>query len=291
MTPARIRTARGDVECAALGEAGPAVVALHGAMGGWDQSAILARAIVDPGFRLLALSRPGYLGTPRSSGESPEAQADLYAATLDALAIERAAVVAISGGGPSAIQFALRHPLRCAALVLVSTVGSPDVPPPPLAFRLITRLARWRWFAARLERPRDPEVGARRAIPDAEVRARTLADPIAGPLLRDLLASTRHRMAERLEGTSLDIAASRVDAPLEDVRVPTLVVHGMSDRIVPFARHGAELARRIPASELLAVEGGDHVAIFTHRDRIAPRVRAFLAKHLERAESPIAGAR
>jgi len=280
MTPARIQTARGEVEYVELGEPGPVVVTLHGAMGGWDQSAILARAIVEPGFRVLALSRPGYLGTPSASGESPEAQADLYAAMLDALGVERAAVVAISGGGPSAIRFALRHAGRCASLVLVSTVGSPDVPRPPLAFHVMTWLARRRWFAARLERPQGPEVRARRAIPDANVRARTLADPVAGPLLRELLASTRHRMADRLTGTRLDIEASRRNVALENVRVPTLVVHGTADRVVPFSRHGAELARRIPGAELLAVDGGDHVAIFTHREMIAPRVRAFLAEHV-----------
>lgn len=278
MTPVTIQTARGAVEYAVLGGDGPAVIALHGAMGGCDQSALLAQAIVGSEYRVLAVSRPGYLGTPLTSGSTADAQADLYAALLDTLGIERAAVVAISGGGAWAIRFALRHPGRCAALVLVSTVGSPSMPAPPLAFHVITWLARMGWFARWLARPQDAEVRARRSIPDKELRLRTLADPVAGPLLRELLVSTRHRMAERLEGTRGDIEAARCALPpLEQMTVKTLVVHGTADRIVPFDQHGAVLAKRIPGAELLAVEGADHVAIFTHRDVIAARVAAFLS--------------
>lgn len=278
MTPVTIQTTRGAVEYASLGGGGPAVIALHGAMGGWDQSAILAKAIIGSGFRVLAVSRPGYLGTPLTSGPTMDAQADLYAAMLDTLGIRRAVVAAVSGGGASAIRFALRHPSRCAALVLVSTVGSPNLPAPPLAFHVMRWLARTRWFGRWLERRRDAEASARRAIPNEEMRTRTLADPVAGPLLRELFASTRHRMAERLEGTRLDIEASRIPLPpLEQMAVRTLVIHGTADRIVPFDQHGAVLARRIPQAELLAVEGAEHVAIFTHRDAIAARVAAFLS--------------
>jgi pimeloyl-ACP methyl ester carboxylesterase len=52
--------------------------------------------------------------------------------------------------------------------------------------------------------------------------------------------------------------------------------------VVPFSRHGAVLARRIPGAELLAVDGGGHVAIFTHRALVKARVDAFL-----RARAPI----
>src|SRR5512133_1902046 len=82
--PALSTTARGRVEWAEYG-AGPAVLALHGAMGGWDQSLLLARTIAAGGHRFIGLSRPGYLGTPLAAGRSPEEQADLYAAALDVL--------------------------------------------------------------------------------------------------------------------------------------------------------------------------------------------------------------
>lgn len=279
--PSSLTTARGRVEYAAAGQ-GPTVLALHGAMGGWDQAMILARTVDLTRFRAVAPSRPGYLGTALAAGRSADEQADLHAATLDTLGVERAAVLAVSGGGPSALRFALRHRARCWALVLVSTLGTPMRGALPLSARLAMWLGRQGWFAERLRRrlARDPEAPARRAILDPALRARTLADPEAGPLFRALLASTTDRLPLRIEGTRRDVRTGRGPAPpLEQVRVPTLVIHGTADRTVPFAQHGAVLARRIPGAELLALEGGEHVALFTHRAVITPRVDAFLRAH------------
>lgn len=280
-TPVSVRTARGVVEYAAIGE-GPAVLALHGAMGGWDQSLILARTLDPERFRAFALSRPGYLGTSLETGRSPEEQADLYAATLDALGVDRAAVIAISAGGPSAIRFALRHADRCWALVMVSSVGEPMRGRLPLAYHLAMWLGRRAFFGEWMRRrsARAPEKRARRSIRDPEVRARTFADPEAGSLFRQLLATTGDRFAQRIDGTQQDVRFGRQPSPpLEDVRVPTLVIHGTEDRVVPFDHHGAVLARRIPGAELLALEGGEHFALFTHRALIKPRLDAFLRAH------------
>ena len=73
-------------------------------------------------YRFIAVSRPGYLRTPAEVGKTPEEQADAFAALLDALKVDKAIMTGISAGGPPSMQFALRHPDRCAALLLVSAV-------------------------------------------------------------------------------------------------------------------------------------------------------------------------
>ena len=130
----RAMTKKGAVEYAEIGD-GPAVVSLHGAMGGWDQSLILAQTIGDAGYRYIAMTRPGYLGTPMGSGRSPEEQGDLVAALLDSLGIGKAGAMAVAGGGPAALQFAIRHPDRCAGLMLVSTCCVKVDTPIPFAFK------------------------------------------------------------------------------------------------------------------------------------------------------------
>jgi pimeloyl-ACP methyl ester carboxylesterase len=55
-----------------------------------------------------------------SSGQTLEEQADLYAALLDSLKVQRVAVIAYSAGGHSAIPFVLKYPERSSALVLLS---------------------------------------------------------------------------------------------------------------------------------------------------------------------------
>lgn len=65
-----------------------------------------------------------YLGTPLEGRETIDAQADLHAALLDVLGIERTGVLGWSGGGPSSYRLAVRHPQRVSGLVVLAGVSS-----------------------------------------------------------------------------------------------------------------------------------------------------------------------
>jgi pimeloyl-ACP methyl ester carboxylesterase len=277
--PAIVETPAGKVECAWWGE-GPAVLLLHGAMGGFDQGMTLGRAAVGPdGYKFVAVSRPGYLGTPLALGTTPEAQADLCAGVLDALAIREAAVIAVSGGGQCALQLALRHPGRCRALVMISACSASLTMRVPLRFHLVTFMARFPVLVSRMRRRAeiDPGGTARRVIPNPVLCAQTLEDPEVGPLFIEHLLSSMKRMSDRLPGTRNDIAQSRAPFayPLERIVAPVLIVHGTADELVPYA-HAESLAARLPRGELLPIPDGEHVCLFTHRRIIQRRVRQFL---------------
>lgn len=271
--------APGPVQFASYGQ-GPSLLSLHGAMGGYDQGLVLARVTgADAGMQVLAPSRPGYRGTPLSSGVTPEAQADLYAALLDRLRVERATVIAVSGGGASALAFALRHPGRCRALILVSTCAVRNPMPIPVGFRIMTGLARWPGFVRFLRDRalRDPQRRLARSFSDEGQRQRLLDDPVAWPLYNDLRREMFTEMAARLPGTANDIQVTRTrEFPLEQVRVPTLVIHGTRDPLLDYDRHGRQLAQRIPGARLLTLEEGGHAAIFSHRPQVADAVQRFL---------------
>ena len=108
----------GQIEYAVSGH-GPPVLVIHGAGGGFDQGMLLGRELAGRGYRAIAVSRFGYLRTPLPLDASPEAQADAHACLLEALGIDRAGVIGVSAGAPSAMQFAIRHRQRCSALVLL----------------------------------------------------------------------------------------------------------------------------------------------------------------------------
>lgn len=121
-----IETTSGSIEYTEFGE-GPAVIVLHGTIGGYDQAVLLADMLDTGSYRFICVSRPGYLRTPLETGPTFEAQADAYAALLNALAIEQAAVMAISGGGPPALQMALRHPDHVSGLVMIAANSDVNV--------------------------------------------------------------------------------------------------------------------------------------------------------------------
>jgi pimeloyl-ACP methyl ester carboxylesterase len=111
------QTRCGPIEYGIAGT-GPPLLFVHGAGGGFDQGLAFGADLAAAGFRVIAMSRFGYLRTPLPADASAAAQADAHASLLDALGIPRAAILGGSAGAPSAMQFALRHPDRTSALVL-----------------------------------------------------------------------------------------------------------------------------------------------------------------------------
>ena len=242
---------------------------------------LLAASAVGVGVRVVAPSRPGYLGTPLAAGPSPAEQADIYADILDSLGIDDAAVIAVSGGGPSALEFALRHPRRCRRLVLVSACTRRLELELPLRFHVMKLVARWPPLArvSMSGAVRDPVRAIRRSIADPQG-----AGGIArrfGSQFTVQRSATHHRGppgAAHPRGTENDHRrCHEADGwPLECIAVPTLAIHGTADRIVGFD-HAQGVAARVPGAELMAIEGGEHVCLFTHRRAIRTRVRVFLA--------------
>ncbi len=98
----------------AFDRARPTIVFVHGAANDHSVWALQSRYFAHHGYNVLAVDLPGH---GRSGGEalaSIEAIADWLAALLDALGVERAALVGHSMGSLAALDAAARHPSACA---------------------------------------------------------------------------------------------------------------------------------------------------------------------------------
>jgi pimeloyl-ACP methyl ester carboxylesterase len=124
----------GAIEYTVWGD-GPPMLLSHPLFGGFDMMTGFAETYLGEGHRFVAPSRFGYLGSSLPPAAMPADQADAYALLLDTLGIKRAAVFGYSGGGPSAIQFALRHAERTTALILMASAlpGKAGAPPEAVA--------------------------------------------------------------------------------------------------------------------------------------------------------------
>src|SRR5262245_50180537 len=126
-----VQTSRGLVDCAFAGpENAPAVLVLHGGLGGWDQAVSFAEDLELPSTcRVIAPSRPGYLRTLLSAGATTDQAADAMVALLDALNVRESFVVGLSGGGPTALAIAMRQAQRVRGLIMICAISHHHVQP------------------------------------------------------------------------------------------------------------------------------------------------------------------
>ena len=260
-----VDTPVGVVEYADTGPGTAVLLMLHGTPGGYDQvlSHIQATGSANSGARYIVPSRPGYLRTPLASGESPEQQAQLYAALLTKLGISRVFVIGASGGGPSALQFAIQYPERCSGLILEAAATQRIVVEqkhlPPILQDFLIFLFR------------------KKAISD--LQAKDPADPVISRLGEGVLASLVPA-SRRAAGQANDLQqfSQMEEWPLSSIRCPTLIVHGTLDKDVPIAH--AEFAHaQIANSELVKIEGADHLMFYTRYKELDRLVGGFIAKH------------
>ncbi|MEA3544840.1 MAG: alpha/beta hydrolase, partial [Thermodesulfobacteriota bacterium] len=113
----------GQVSYVWIGE-GPVILVSHGGVMGYDNAFMLTDLMAE-GFSLLCPSRPGYPGTPLFSGinDSFELAADMMAALVDSLNIDKVFILGTSAGGPTALQFALRHKDKLHGVLLLDAVS------------------------------------------------------------------------------------------------------------------------------------------------------------------------
>ena len=255
-------TSRGTIEFAIRGE-GAAVIICHGTGGGYDQGLMVACLMNS--FQGIAVSRAGYLRTPLDTGHSPVGLADVYAALLDSLHIEKAAILGLSAGGVSAAHFALRHPDRCWGLILADAITKA---PPESSVKFVQRINLLpdgiAWLVTRLA----VHVGLPLMIRDAETRS----------LMRVFFEN--NPISERRAGVRNDLEQVHAmdEFNWEDIRVPTLLIHGDKDELIPLT-YSQEVARRIPNAELVVVKGGEHECLVSHHRYVSPIMNSFLVKH------------
>src|SRR3954447_3914860 len=238
--PTVVETSSGKVEYIDRGKGAP-VLFVHGSPGGCDQGALMGAFLVSRGFRVVALSRPGYLGTPLTEAvETPDQQADVGSALMDALGVEQFGVMCWSGGGPSSYRLAAKHPQRITALVVLAGVSKKyefASGIEGLEYSLLTG-GLGAWLMKEMVRHAPKQVVEMSATEEADLtkeQAKELSEHIWNDeAKREFVLAVSGTVSGRKPGLNNDREQFPQigDLELEGIRVPTLLVHGTADRDV-----------------------------------------------------------
>src|SRR5262245_20512855 len=234
------------------------VLCIHGFTGAPEGLRYLGDRLADRGFSVRGVLLPGH-GTRVEDLESVT-RADWVAhveEAYDDLAArcDRVAVVGQSMGGLLALHLSLARPVAAvASLAAPLWLGG-----------LSSRLARW-------------------ASPGGWLEGRIRYFPkIGGPDVRDPAARRGYTGYDRMPArgvTELVALMAEVDARLDAVRAPVLVLHARRDHTVPVAC-ATRLAERTRAERLRVLERSYHLlASDVERDIVAAEVGAFVERHL-----------
>ncbi len=264
----------GDIEYTEHGSGLPVLV-VHGSGGGFDQGELVADAVLDKRFRSITPSRFGYLGSTFRDSATFDDQAHAYAHLLDALAVRKVAVVALSHGGPSALLFAALYPERVSSLTLLSAGVASSMSEDQAAANqkgdMLTTIFKYDllyWVVSKVFRKQLLGLMGvdKTIVAQLTPEQRTLAGKVIDYM---------NPVSPRAAGVTFDNSAAMPNQRIATVEAPTLVVHAADDALQLY--HNAEFAMsHLPNVRLMRVEQGGHFVLIVEQSRI----RAATARHM-----------
>lgn len=235
--------------------AGPLVLFLHG-IGSWRHHWDRQLEALSPHFTAAAWDARGYGDSDDYEGPL---QFDAFTGdvlrVLDHFRAEKAHLVGLSMGGRIARNFALAHPERLKSLVLANTTPGFDALTPDEVREFVEK-----------RKNRTPD--------SAKNLVGSRADPAAIPALQAAFAAQRKESF--LKTLEASVAQDRA-APIERIRVPTLVITGDEDKVYA-PQIARDMARRIPGAELAVLEGAGHLTNLEQPARFNALVLEFVLK-------------
>lgn len=262
----RIVTVNGTKVHAIVTGSGPDLVLIHGASGNTRDFTFDFVDRVKKDYRVIVFDRPGLGWTDRLPGaegpfntafETPYAQADLLQSAARQLGVKKPIVLGHSFGGAVALAWALNHPDDTAALVLVSAVSNPW-PGDLGALYTINASALGGAMIVPLITAFAPETMIESTI--ASIFAPQLApEGYAQSVGVGLTVRRESLRANARQVNNLRPQIVEMSRSYADITMPTEILHGTSDTIVPMDIHSEPLSRQISGARLTRLDGIGHM--------------------------------
>ena len=250
------------------------IVLVHGLGATLDHWA-LAIPLLAKNRRVLAIDLPGFGRSAKPDRVySPAEFVAILRGFADKIGLERFVLVGHSMGGAISAEFVLEHEAHVERLVLVDAAGMTRMPTGLLDY-----------LVERFERKVDPK---KVVLPPRLVRAMVklvfyepsaFAERNVGRILASMSEEDWPDRVRSFVRSVSGLSRSRLRTRLAEIRVPTLIVWGARDRVLPL-RHGRRLHEGIRGSRLVVFPRTGHCPQIERPDAFCEAVDGFLAETL-----------
>ena len=242
---------------------------------------------LDSGYQVIRLDNRGVGNSDWDAFDSdnPYSLSDMSddaIAVLDTLNINQAHIVGASMGGMIGQTLCIEHPERAATLTsIMSTAWTEDPEMPAIdlnVFKYIGINTIKYGLSGEIEDGVKLRIAIRELLMGSE-KYNLDIDGIAQLTRTNMEKRSGYNQKSGMQQTkAIELSGSRVDA-LKTLDIPTLVVHGKTDPLIPF-EHGAKTAKLIPNAETFWIDGMGHTLPPMYSDTITARMVDFMNSNL-----------
>ena len=241
--------------------------------------------LVDSGYQVIRMDNRGVGNSDWDAfdPDDPYTLSDMAQdaiAVLDTLGIETVHVVGASMGGMIGQTLCIEHPERVSSLTSIMSTAWPDDPDMPAIDLYVFKLIGINTIKYGLSGEIEDAVKLRIAIRELLMGAEKYELDIGS-----ISQLTRYNMEKRSgynqrsgmqQSKAIELSGSRIEA-LKKLDIPTLVIHGKTDPLIPF-EHGEKTAQLIPNAETLYIDGMGHTLPKMYSDTIVSRMLGLMRR-------------
>lgn len=259
---------------------GPVAFYFHGAPGSRFELAALEQEFTNAGLRVIAADRPGYGGSTPLPGRTTADWADDVVSLADHLGVERFAVFGLSSGGPYTVACASLLGDRVSGAVVAA--GNTDMSWPEAAngylqseleiMAMDDEDAAVAWCVEHYGADGSGFLGDEADLDLGDVDNAWLADETN---MSSLIATMSEAFRQGVVGYAHDITVQGRTWTFDPAAItaPTIVVHGVEDRLVPI-EHSRHTASSIPGAERRELPGVGHLSLGSHLPELVAELTA-----------------
>ncbi len=244
---------------------GKPVVLIHG----WPLSKEMweyqLNDLVDAGFRVIKYDRRGFGKSDKPwTGYDYDTLASDLNEIITGLNLEDVTLVGFSMGGGEVVRyFSNYNSNKVSKAILISSVvpgmlksdENPDGVPTKMFEGMMTSL-------------KDDRIGFLEEFGKAFFGIGLVNHPVSAPLMQYYLNLESHASAKATQECMSSFAYTDFTSDLDKINVPTLIIHGTSDKTVPIDATSVRAAKMIVNNTFIKYDGAPHGLFYTHKDKL-----------------------